>query len=161
MKTFCPTIEAVLKGARFVCSAAICISLKPSQTNLQAHLWQAQALLPWPARTQPLASPQVLLLLLYPLLRVPVLIFLGQLHLQRELLLLQVPKGCPDAQRCQAAQMADFQGMALLDLAAQQLYWQPLLQPQPDWPTCMHNPPLHSIAMRTPGPILQKISQHA
>ena len=126
--------------------------LKPSQTILPAHSWQAQALLSWPAQTQPLAFPQVLLLLLCPLLRLPVLMLLGQLRLQRELLLLLAVQGCPAAQRCWAAQMADFQGVALLNLAAQQLCWQPLLQPRPDWPICVHIRSLHSIAMRTPYP---------
>ena len=150
MKTLCPPAEAVLQRTRSACSAATCILLKPSQTILQAHLWQASAWLSWPAQAQPSASPQVLLLLLFPLLRPPLLMLLGQSHLQRQQLLLQAAQGCPAVQRFWAAQMAEIQGMALLRLAAPQLCWQPLLQPRPDWPACMQNRSLHSIAMRTP-----------
>ena len=100
----------------------------------------------------------MLLLLLFSLLRPPVLMLLGQSHLQRQLLLLRAAQGCPAAQRFRAAQMAEIQGMALLKLSAQQLCWQPLLQQLPDWPACMHNRSLHSIAMRTSRPIPREIS---
>ena len=92
----------------------------------------------------------MLLLLLFPLLRSPVLMLLGQSHLQRQLLLLQAAQGCPAVQRSRSAQMAEIQGLALLRLVVLQLCWQPLLQPRPDWPACMQNRSLHSIAMRTP-----------